>query len=170
MFNSFHFTVCDYFKATRLDKWQVTHNRGTVWVHCHDSHKLPCSKVLGGLWAWDTGICLPESGWYWAPEQVSGVWRRSCHGITPRLCWCLCLWGMTSVPLALHLLCKNTHNIKMLLLIFSITPLPDCGIPEGSDLVLFVYRSPAPGIPPGAQWTLGKCLLKEEWTNVRQSI
>lgn len=40
--------------------------------------------------------------------------------------------------------------------------LPACGIPKGSDIVLFVYGSLAPGIAPGAQGTLGKYLLKEE--------
>lgn len=70
--------------------------------------------------------------------------------ITPTLHWSLYLWGMTSMPPALYLLCQSTHHIKELLLFSGLPPLPDCDIPEGSDLVLFIYGSPVPGIAPGA--------------------
>lgn len=136
--------------------------RTGVSVHRHDSHKFHGRKVLDRFWEWDTDICLPESGWCWAPEQASGMWGRAMvsplawAGATTSMGWAVCLQsGSLPPPLS------DTHHTKVSLLVPGLPSLPDCGIPKDSDLVLFICGAPVPVIGPGSWWALNKCLLKE---------
>lgn len=170
MFN--FFIVCDYFKVTRLDKWWA----GNPQPRYHMCSALSCRGVYGSHINWkgksweDFGdeilasVSQNQVG-IGAPEQASVVWRRNCHGTTPRLCWG---WPVYSLPSTSSVRVPTTSMLCCLSLC-SASPARLCHS-RGCDLVLFIYRSPAPGIEPGGWWTLKKCLLKEEWTNVRQSI
>lgn len=110
----------------------------------------------------------PRIRMVWAPEQARGVWARGFYGSTPAgagvttsVGWPVRLQSCGPPPLY-----QSTHYTKVSLLVPGLPSLPESGIPEDSDLVLFICRSPVPGIAPGSWWALNKCLLKEEWVNV----